>query len=131
MKRTPKVSGADASIAGRVRYLRVQAGLSRSHLAIAAGVSDGWLSGLEQGRIEMPDPRKLAKLAPILHTTYADLMEAAGYLPLPDMPPELRDFVVILAGMRPFERNKILRMLYILMEPDERPPTFKRPEWVS
>lgn len=129
--RLTNVSVLDTSIAGRVRFLRAQRGWSRSRLAIASGVSDGWLSNLEQGRIKKPDPTKLRKIAERLGTSYDDLMEASGYANLAPMPPELRDFVVVLAGMTPFQRQKVLRMLYVLMEPEDRPILVQSPKWVS
>jgi transcriptional regulator with XRE-family HTH domain len=126
-----RVSCLDGTIAGRVRYLRAQRGWSRSRLAREAGVSDGWLSALEQGRIRSPGPRKLRQLAEALGTTYNDVMQAAGYADMAPLPPELRDFVVLLAGMTAFQRQKVLRMLYILLEPEDRKPLVRRPDWIS
>lgn len=126
-----RVSSADTSLAGRVRYLRAQRGWSRSRLATEAGVSDGWLSALEQDRIKKPDPCKLQQIARALGTTLLDLASLAGYPDLPPIPAEIRDLIVLLCGMPAPKRAKLLRMIAILLEPNGDPPKRKPPEWRS
>lgn len=126
-----RISCLDATLAGRVRFWRAQRGLSRSQAALRAHVTDGWLSHLEQGRILHPDPRKLRALAAALGCAYEDLMDAAGYTDAQPLPPELRDLMLTLQGLSPRQRNKLLRMVAILLEPEMQEPRLQRPQWVS
>jgi transcriptional regulator with XRE-family HTH domain len=50
-----------------------------NELAKRAGVNQGYISQIER-EIFTPKPTFLAKLAPVLGTTYEDLMAKAGYL---------------------------------------------------
>jgi transcriptional regulator with XRE-family HTH domain len=43
------------------------------------GISNGYLSQIENGKVEIPSPAILKKLAPILNMSYEDLMQKAGY----------------------------------------------------
>jgi HTH-type transcriptional regulator, competence development regulator len=45
------------------------------------GISNAYLSQLENGRTINPSPRLLEKLADAFDAPYSDLMSAAGYLP--------------------------------------------------
>lgn len=69
-----------ASRIGRyVQQLRQQRGLGLRQLAAVAGVDPTWLSRLEHGRYESPDPRRLARVAQALDVDPADFYLAAGY----------------------------------------------------
>ena len=48
----------------------------------ATGISNGYLSQLESGRVRRPSPMNLHKLSQLYRLPYADLLEAAGY-PIP------------------------------------------------
>jgi hypothetical protein len=58
-------------------------------------------------------------------------MDAAGYTDAQPLPPELRDLMLTLQGLSPRQRNKLLRMVAILLEPEMQEPRLQRPQWVS
>lgn len=76
-----------------VRSRRTATGLGVRALARAAGVDPTWVSRLEHGEYDRPDPRLLARLADSLQLDLADLYLGAGYRSgagLPGFTPYLR-----------------------------------------
>ena len=76
-----------------VRSRRSAAGLGVRALARAADVNPTWVSRLEHGEYDRPDPRLLARLADVLGLDLADLYLGAGYRSgegLPGFTPYLR-----------------------------------------
>jgi transcriptional regulator with XRE-family HTH domain len=65
--------------AERLLALRLAAGITLRQLATATGISSGFLSHMERGKIASPSPRKLAALAKYYGVAYGDLMAQAGY----------------------------------------------------
>jgi transcriptional regulator with XRE-family HTH domain len=61
---------------------RKQAGLSLRAAEAAAGISNAYLSQLENGKIQEPGPVLLDKLAQLYHVDYLTLLDLAGY-PVP------------------------------------------------
>jgi HTH-type transcriptional regulator, competence development regulator len=61
---------------------RKRAGLSLRAAEEAAGVSNAYLSQLEQGKIKQPSPTILHKLSEIYQVAYEDLLTLIGY-PVP------------------------------------------------
>lgn len=82
-----------AQLGEYVRSRRTAAGLGVRALARAAGVNPTWVSRLEHGEYDKPDPRLLARLADVLELDLADLYLGAGYRSgegLPGFTPYLR-----------------------------------------
>ncbi|MCY3737341.1 MAG: helix-turn-helix transcriptional regulator [Gemmatimonadaceae bacterium] len=52
----------------------------------ATGISNGYLSQLESGRVRRPSPVNLHKLSELYRLPYAEVLEAAGY-PIPSTQP--------------------------------------------
>ena len=76
-----------------IRRLRRSADLPLRSVATTAEVDFAWLSRLEPGLYQSPDPWSLYRLARALHVEVADLYRAAGYADgrgLPGFAPYLR-----------------------------------------
>lgn len=61
---------------------RKQAGLTLRAAETATGISNAYLSQLENGKIQEPSPVLLDKLAQLYHVDYLMLLDLAGY-PVP------------------------------------------------
>jgi len=70
---------AATGLGAKVRCLREQIGLSQSQLAAQAGLSQGYLSQIENGEVQNPSAAVLFRLAQALHVAPRCLLEAAGY----------------------------------------------------
>jgi len=64
-----------------IKDLRVACNLKQRQVEKLCGVSNSYLSQLENGQRGIPSPDILKKLAPVLKITYEELLVAAGYLP--------------------------------------------------
>ena len=73
---------APDGFAAYLRGKRTQAGLSVPELARRAGVSVAYISRVEQGWRGTPSARVLQRLALALQIPIAEILEAAGILPL-------------------------------------------------
>lgn len=62
-----------------LRNLREKKGYSIRQLALYSGISNSYLSQVEQGKRGIPKPEYLQKLAKALEIEYDDLLAAAGY----------------------------------------------------
>ncbi|MBP2635003.1 MAG: helix-turn-helix protein [Firmicutes bacterium] len=65
-----------------LKELRTERELTTRQLELQSGVSNSYISQLENGKRGMPTPNILKKLAPALKVSYEKLMLKAGYLPL-------------------------------------------------
>jgi transcriptional regulator with XRE-family HTH domain len=72
-------------LAGLLRSRRVAAGLTLREVTRRTGISNPYLSQLENGHTTNPSPRLLEKLANAFGCSYLELMEAAGYKPPVDI----------------------------------------------
>jgi transcriptional regulator with XRE-family HTH domain len=61
---------------------RKQAGLSLRAAEATTGISNAYLSQLENGKIQEPSPVLLGKLAQLYHADYLMILDLAGY-PVP------------------------------------------------
>jgi transcriptional regulator with XRE-family HTH domain len=80
-------------LGSKIRALRTRRGLSVRGLAAAAGVDATWVSRLERGKYDSPDPRLLRGLADVLEISASELFMAAGFedgRSLPHLAPYLR-----------------------------------------
>jgi SOS-response transcriptional repressor LexA/DNA-binding XRE family transcriptional regulator len=64
----------------KLKELRLTKGLKIRELESLSGVSNAYLSQLENGKRGKPSPEIIKKLAPHLDTSYTDLMKMAGYI---------------------------------------------------
>ncbi|WP_407673438.1 helix-turn-helix domain-containing protein [Paenibacillus silvisoli] len=62
-----------------LRRLREQRGFTLNQFAIYAGVSNGLISKIENGKRGTPKPETIEKLAKALKMEYSELMVLAGY----------------------------------------------------
>lgn len=70
---------AATGLGAKVRWLREQIGLSQAQLAAQAGLSQGYLSQIENGEVQNPSAAVLFRLAQALNVAPRCLLEAAGY----------------------------------------------------
>lgn len=72
-----------AELGRALREAREVKGLSLREAAGAAGISPTYLNHLEAAKVKEPSPHVLRRLAAAYNTSYAHLMELAGYV-MPD-----------------------------------------------
>lgn len=101
----------------KIRTLREGIGMSQAQLASCAGLSQGYLSQIENDEVQNPSAAVLFRLAHALHVDPRALLEAAGYaeiLPhhevdfVPSVDPDLLRF---LAKMSLEQQRSLLRFL--------------------
>src|SRR3990170_8835263 len=63
----------------KIRELRDELGMSQAQLASQGGLSQGYLSQLENDEVQNPSAAVMFKLAQALHVDPRVLMQAAGY----------------------------------------------------
>ncbi len=63
----------------KIRSLRDELGFSQAQLSAQGGVSQGYLSQLENDEVQNPSAAVMFKLAQALHVDPRVLMQAAGY----------------------------------------------------
>jgi HTH-type transcriptional regulator, competence development regulator len=71
------------SLAIILRSIRAASGASLREVERQTGISNAYLSQLENGSTDKPSPHFLHKLATFYKVPYESLMEAAGYLKPP------------------------------------------------
>lgn len=77
-----------------IKEKRIKKGLSMRELARRSGVSQPYISQIENGKKGIPAPEMLFKLAPHLGESYMELMDAAGYVSInEDFTDEGMDFL--------------------------------------
>ncbi|MEO6198232.1 MAG: helix-turn-helix domain-containing protein [Dehalococcoidia bacterium] len=62
-----------------IRGLREELGMSQAQLSVQGGLSQGYLSQLENDEVQNPSAAVIFRLAQALHVDPRILMEAAGY----------------------------------------------------
>lgn len=75
-----------------LKELRLEKGLGINQLATYSGVSSSQISRIEAGKRGAPKPENIKKLSDALKVPYKDLMQAAGYLVMPELTSEEKDF---------------------------------------
>ncbi len=63
----------------RLRGLREELGMSQAQLASCGGLSQGYLSQMENDEVQNPSAAVIFRLAKALHVDPRSLMQAAGY----------------------------------------------------
>ncbi len=74
------MAGKGTELSNAIKALRSAKGLSLRQVEKRTGISNAYLSQLENGKIEQPSPHILHTLAEGYDTSYEDLMKLAGYL---------------------------------------------------
>lgn len=72
--------GADGMLGTKLRKIRRARRATLRGVEDATGISNAYLSQLENGKISKPSPNFLYKLAKFYEVPYEDLMRAAGYV---------------------------------------------------
>ena len=68
------------ALGARLRHLRIEKELGLREAAVKAGITHGYLSQIESGKVKAPAPRILQKLAEAYGEPFDLLMQWAGYL---------------------------------------------------
>lgn len=102
-----------------LRSIRNERGLTIRQIETYSGVSNSYLSQVENGKRSIPSPDILKKLAPALKVSYELLMEKAGYtkkgvreidsLTLDDIPPEGLLYFRKLKNLPPETQKKFMK----------------------
>jgi len=116
-----------------LRKLRESRGLSTRQVKLQSGVSNAYISLLENGERGIPSPEILEKLAPVYRVPYDKLMKLAGYIKSESLdthtPSEkelefLKQLRITLAKLPPEEQSKrldqMLLMLRVMGEIDDQ-----------
>jgi len=70
----------DGTLGSELRRIRKARGATLREVEDATGISNAYLSQLENDKISKPSPNFLYKLATFYEVPYEDLMRAAGYV---------------------------------------------------
>jgi transcriptional regulator with XRE-family HTH domain len=98
---------AAVRLPGVLKQARLAAEMSLRAVEKSTGISNAYLSQLENGRTANPSPPVLAKLARAYSISYADLMAAAGYLDAPDEPPLRRRIAMLANDLNADEQDQV------------------------
>ena len=104
----------------RLRKLR---GKTLRALEEETGISNAYLSQLENGLVKRPRPHVLHKIADFYGVPYEDLMTAAGYLARTDkkrpVDPELTEIQLMSAGLSDLQKMELKRFIRFLQQSQE------------
>ncbi len=102
----------------KIRGLREEIGMSQAQLASQAGLSQGYLSQIENDEVQNPSAAVLFRLAQALHVDPRCLLEAAGYTEVLSATPETEyetpvdpDLLRFLARLPLEQQRYLLRFL--------------------
>lgn len=73
------VEAAEMTLGKKIRALRDELGMSQAQLSAHGGLSQGYLSQLENDEVQNPSAAVIFRLARALHIDPRVLMKAAGY----------------------------------------------------
>ena len=94
--------------------LRKQQEKSLQAVSESAKISAAYLQKLERGKVNAPSPHVLRRLAQVLATPYASLLDLAGYLP--DEPPGNVPRALTYETLSPEEWRAVLTFVRYLKE---------------
>lgn len=92
---------------------RKRAGLTLRTVEARTGISNAYLSQLENGRIKEPSPLVLHKLSQLYQISYAAALQAAGY-PLPGRAAPVSTLAARVGPTSPEEENALVEYLEFL-----------------
>lgn len=103
----------------KIRALREELGMSQAQLAVCGGLSQGYLSQLENDDVRNPSAAVIFRLAKAVHVDPRSLMQAAGYREVGGRGDGGDDFDVavdpdllrFLARIPPEQQGNLLRLL--------------------
>jgi len=107
----------------KIRELREQLGMSQAQLSTHGGLSQGYLSQLENDEVQNPSAAVMFRLAQALHVDPRQLMQAAGYDQLPGAADEEYEVTVdpeLLRFLARFPREQQTHLLKLLEGLDRR-----------
>ena len=99
-------------LARKLAWLRELNGKTLRAVEAETGISNAYLSQMENGKVEKPRPHVLYKLAECYGVRYEDLMTAAGYLTRSDeKQPEDQELteIKLMSARLSDEQKKILK----------------------
>lgn len=74
------LKGGRKSLGGLIKELREANGLTLREVERRSGVSNSYISQVENGQIKQPSPNFLHKMAEVLNYPYESLLERAGHV---------------------------------------------------
>ena len=112
-----------SDLAGELSRLRKLRGETLRAVEAKTGVSNAYLSQIENGLVRRPRPHVLHKLAGFYGVPYEDLMTAAGYLAHTDekrsTDPELAEIQLMSAGLSDRQKKELKRFIRFLQQSQE------------
>jgi transcriptional regulator with XRE-family HTH domain len=118
------------SLGKTIRRYREGISISQAHLATCAGLSQGYLSQIENDDVSNPSAAVIFHLAQALHVDPHGLLEAAGYQPMADNGRDEGfeamvdlDLLAFLVRLSPEQQRQLLHLLYGLEARAESPAT--------
>ncbi len=110
----------------KIRELREELGMSQAQLSAQGGLSQGYLSQLENDEVQNPSAAVIFRLAQALHIDPRVLMQAAGYTHVANGSEEQEYEVTVdpelLRFLARFPREQQQHLLRLLEGLDHRPP---------
>lgn len=110
----------EATLGRTIRTLREGIGMSQAQLASCAGLSQGYLSQIENDEVQHPSAAVLFRLAEALHVDPRSLLQASGFRGALTVgegtfePPVDPDLLRFLARMSAAQQRHLLRLLEAL-----------------
>lgn len=99
---------------------RTKMGLTLRQVEAATGVSNAYVSQLENGKIKTPSPSTLHKLAVLYGASYEGFMDMAGYpVPkgrVPELPKTVSHLVSRIGDVSPSEADALVDYLKFLRQ---------------
>ena len=110
-------------LAEKLTLLRKLRGETLRTVEAKTGISNAYLSQMENGKVEKPRPHVLHKLAEYYGVRYEDLMAAAGYLTRGDEErpedSELAEIQLMSAGLSDEQKKILKRFIRFLQQSQE------------
>ena len=107
----------------KIRGLREELGMSQAQLSVHGGLSQGYLSQLENDEVQNPSAAVIFRLAQALHVDPRALMQAAGYSDLAGGDDDEYEVTVdpeLLRFLARFPREQQASLLQLLKGLDQR-----------
>lgn len=131
MIRTDKAGRPDSGgeLGSELRRIRKARGATLRGVEDATGISNAYLSQLENGKIAKPSPNFLYKLSGFYEVPYEDLMKAAGYVGEDRVRDEEKRgrlsavALATLSGLKPDEEAELMKYAEYLRSRREQGPS--------
>ncbi len=117
---TDKIKNIMNELAEKLTWLRKLSGKTLRAVEAETGISNAYLSQIENGKAEKPRPHVLHKLAECYGARYEELMTVAGHLARSDErqeeDPELTEIKLMSAGLSDEEKKMLKRFIRFLQQ---------------